>query len=261
MPDSAGSHRVVMLVGNTSCTSTRPITQPNGRDGIHDLPLIPHVILSASKLDLNGSLWHMAAMRLSQWRAAWISNGPRWCINQPRVSMRFSPDTRRLAQGCQSEMHFISIIPFCAPLVHKTAAQGFTIDEVSADKAYPSAANFEAVESHGGEFFPMFKSNATGAVGGAYEKAYHTFCLRRDDYLARYHLRSNVESTVSMVKRKFGDAVKAKNDVAQKNEVYAKFIAHNVCVLIAEMYALGIDPNFGNPPQAPLAIIQFPTQA
>lgn len=48
-----------------------------------------------------------------------------------------------------------------------------------------------------------------------------------------------------MVKRKFGEAVKAKNELAQKNEVYAKFVCHNLCVLVAEMYALGIAPAFG----------------
>ena len=45
-----------------------------------------------------------------------------------------------------------------------------------------------------------------------------------------------------MIKRKFGDSVKAKSELAQKNKVYAKFVCHNVCVLIAEMYNLGIVP-------------------
>ena len=134
--------------------------------------------------------------------------------------------------------------PQFAPLTNRTAELGFTIKEMSADKAYPSVANFEAVEAAGGTFFPMFKSNATGAVGGAYEKAFHYFSFKRDEYLEKYHLRSNVESTVSMIKRKFGHAVKAKNDVAQKNETYCKFVCHNICVLVAEMYAMGIDPTF-----------------
>jgi transposase len=93
----------------------------------------------------------------------------------------------------------------------------------------------------------MFKNNTTGSVGGSLEKAFHLFNLNREDYLKHYHQRSNVESTVSMVKRKFGDSVKAKNELAQKNEVYAKFVCHNLCVLIQEMYVLGIDPTFGRP--------------
>lgn len=135
--------------------------------------------------------------------------------------------------------------PQFAPLVHRTAAIGFDQKEVSADKAYPSLDNFDAVEEHGGQLYAMFKNNNTGAVGGSFGKAYHSFCLKKDEYLSHYHQRSNVESTISMIKRKFGDAVKAKNDTAQKNEVYAKFVCHNICVLIQEMYVAGIDPTFG----------------
>jgi hypothetical protein len=54
-----------------------------------------------------------------------------------------------------------------------------------------------------------------------------------------------VESTFSMVKRKFGDAVRSKTDTAQKNEVLAKFVAHNVCCLISAWYELGIVPILG----------------
>jgi transposase len=131
------------------------------------------------------------------------------------------------------------------PALTEKTAETFKIAEMSADKAYGSVQNFAAVEAHGGQFFPMFKSNTTGAAGGSFEKTFHYFSFKRDEYLAHYHQRSNVESTVSMIKRKFGDAVKAKNDTAQKNEVYAKFVCHNICVLIQEMYIMGIDPSFG----------------
>ncbi len=47
-----------------------------------------------------------------------------------------------------------------------------------------------------------------------------------------YHKRSNVESTFSMMKRKFGDAVRSKSDTAMVNEVLCKVLAHNLCVLI-----------------------------
>jgi hypothetical protein len=71
--------------------------------------------------------------------------------------------------------------------------------------------------------------------------------MNKDEYRTRYHKRSNVEATVSMVKRKFGDAVKAKNELAQRNEVYAKFICHNICVPISEMYTMGIQAIFDRP--------------
>ena len=36
--------------------------------------------------------------------------------------------------------------------------------------------------------------------------------------MAHYHKRSNVESTFSMMKRKFGDALRSKTDVAMVDE-------------------------------------------
>ncbi len=71
---------------------------------------------------------------------------------------------------------------------------------------------------------------------------YHYFQLQRDEFLKRYHLRSNVESTFSAVKRKFGDSLWSKTDVAMKNETLAKFVCHNVVCCIHEMHESGIDP-------------------
>jgi hypothetical protein len=65
------------------------------------------------------------------------------------------------------------------------------------------------------------------------------------DFLRHYHQRSNIESAFSMVKRKYGDAVRSKTDVSMANEVLCKLVCHNLCVLIAEMYELGIDPGLG----------------
>ena len=47
-----------------------------------------------------------------------------------------------------------------------------------------------------------------------------------------------------MMKRKFGDYVRSKTDVAMKNEVLCKFLAHNICCLISAIYELGLQPVF-----------------
>ena len=73
---------------------------------------------------------------------------------------------------------------------------------------------------------------------------YHFYQFNRQTFLAHYHKRSNVESTFSMIKMKFGGAIRAKPPVAQTNEVLCKVLAHNICVLIASMYELGIEPTF-----------------
>ncbi|HEY7313834.1 MAG TPA: hypothetical protein VH643_31075 [Gemmataceae bacterium] len=48
-----------------------------------------------------------------------------------------------------------------------------------------------------------------------------------------------------MVKGKFGDSLRLKTDTAMVNEALAKLLAHNLVVVIHEMYELGIDPTFG----------------
>ena len=73
---------------------------------------------------------------------------------------------------------------------------------------------------------------------------FHFFHLHRNEFLSRYHQRSNVESTFSMMKAKFGDGVRSKTDVAMKNEVLAKIVCHNICCLISAIHELGLDPVF-----------------
>jgi len=128
-------------------------------------------------------------------------------------------------------------------LVERTA-KTFAVAEVSADKAYCSRKNFDAVESHGAAFYPAFRKDTTGNVGGAFQKAFHLFKANEDEYNRHYHLRSNVESVFSSVKRRFGEAVRAKNDVSMRNEALAKLVCHNVTCVIAGMYELGIAPTF-----------------
>ncbi|MGH7171737.1 MAG: transposase [Gemmataceae bacterium] len=142
--------------------------------------------------------------------------------------------------------------PQFVPLV-KDTAKNFTIGEVSADKAYASLDNFEAVAECGGTGFMAFKSNTTGAVGGLFQKMFHYFQFKQDEYMKHYHQRSNVESTFSMVKRKFGDHVRSKIETAMVNEVLCKFVCHNLCCLIQEECELGIDPIFW-PDAAPKAL-------
>ena len=130
------------------------------------------------------------------------------------------------------------------PLV-ETTAQNFTISEVSADKAYGGNPVYtDAVVQAGGTPFISLRGNATGGVGGTFGQMFHYFMFRRDEFLQHYHKRSNVESTFSMMKRKFGDSLRSKTDVAMVNETLCKVLCHNLVVLIHEMYELGIDPIF-----------------
>lgn len=136
--------------------------------------------------------------------------------------------------------------PFFEPLVKTTMENMDKINEVYADKAYSSRKNLEAVKRVGGRAFIPFRSNATGESRGSrlWRKMYNYFQLAQDDFMNRYHKRSNAETAFHMIKTKFGDKLKSKNFIAQKNEMLCKVIAHNIVVLIHEMHELGIEPNF-----------------
>jgi hypothetical protein len=51
------------------------------------------------------------------------------------------------------------------------------------------------------------------------------------EFLTHYHKRSNVETAFSMIKGKFGDAVRSTSDMGQLNEVLCKVLCHHLCVI------------------------------
>ncbi len=122
----------------------------------------------------------------------------------------------------------------------RNVSEHFAIGEVTADKAYSSRKNYELVGSLGGIAYIPFKKNAKGTAKGSplWNRAYHYFQLHKDEFMEHYHARSNVESTFSAIKKKFGETIKSRNRVAQENELLCKIIAYNITVLIHEMIGL-----------------------
>lgn len=135
--------------------------------------------------------------------------------------------------------------PVLPSLVKGAADRGFSIAECSADKAYLSNSALDAIEAAGGRPLVPFKSNSVNSGGAAWRKLWHLFNYRRDEFLASYHQRSNVETTFSAMKKKFGSAVRSKLPVAQRNEVYLKALCYNLATLVHEMRELGVEPTFG----------------
>jgi transposase len=136
--------------------------------------------------------------------------------------------------------------PQFEPMVAEAHQNGFDIKEISADKGYSSRANYNLADEIGATAYIPFRSNATGRSRGSYiwRKMYHFFQFNREEFMLHYHQRSNVESAFNMIKMKFGDKLKSKNFIAQKNELLCRLIVHNIVVLIHEMYELGIVPRF-----------------
>jgi transposase len=136
--------------------------------------------------------------------------------------------------------------PFFEPLV-ETTHRNFVMNSVSADKAYSSEKNMSLVLVKAARPYIAFRSNATDKnrrSGSVWKEMFHFYEYNKKSFMEHYHKRSNVESTFSMMKAKFGQRLRSKNERAQINEIFCKVLCHNICVVIQSIYELGIDPAF-----------------
>lgn len=136
--------------------------------------------------------------------------------------------------------------PYFKPLL-ETTSQNFPIQSVAADKAYSSNKNLSLVVAKGGMPYIAFRTNATAGDNrstSVWKRMYHLYQYNQEAFMQHYHKRSNVESTFSMIKAKFGERLRSKTQTAQINEALLKVVCHNICVLIQSIYELGIEPSF-----------------
>lgn len=134
---------------------------------------------------------------------------------------------------------------FFKPLVEDTVQQGWKIREISADKEYLSDGNIKFVLLKGGQPYIPFKSNSTtNEKSTVWNRMLHYFRFHNDEFSAHYHKRSNVETTFSMIKSKFGERLRSKTETSQINEALLKVLAHNLCVVVQSIFEFGIDPSF-----------------
>ena len=138
------------------------------------------------------------------------------------------------------------------PALLNQTAQRFQVKEVSGDKAYLSIDNLEAIESVGAVPFIPFKINSVGMASKSahWRRMWAHFSLKSEDFLAHYHRRSNVESTMWMIKSKFSGAVRSKLPTAQTNEVLCKVLCHNLTCIVHAITEFGIEVDFAKPAQA-----------
>ena len=65
-----------------------------------------------------------------------------------------------------------------------------------------------------------------------------------EEFNKKYHKRSNVETTFSMLKTRFNNKVMTKRLTSNINEIKIKCLCHNICVLIQEMFENNIEIDF-----------------
>ena len=123
--------------------------------------------------------------------------------------------------------------------------RNFNVRQLSADKAYGSKANHEALERFGVAAFIPFKVNAVvDPKSEVWSRHLCEFLFNQDKFLPHYHRRSNVESVMWMLKSKLGSAVRSKTPVAQMNELLAKCVAHNLTCVVQAIFSAGLAPTF-----------------
>ena len=146
-----------------------------------------------------------------------------------------------ITKGCDADS------PQFKSLVQQTN-RFFDVREVSADKAYSSRANLKTVSDIGGIPFIPFRKNVKSWTrdhqSGIWKKMYVYYIQHQEEFMQHYHKRSNSETCFHMLKIKFGKHLRSKASIGQENEILAKCLCHNLCVLIQEMFELGIDLDF-----------------
>lgn len=124
----------------------------------------------------------------------------------------------------------------------------FTVREIYADSGYLSHSNASIAENFGAVPYIMPKKNSRyqPEMAGieAWDSMMQLWKGNEEEFRRHYHLRSNVESTFSAMKRKFLPYIRSKRPVAQKNEILAKVCCHNASVLTNAVFALDLQAKF-----------------
>jgi transposase len=171
---------------------------------------------------------HGKDTRVQQWRKAHVVVGTRSnIITAAVVTDGYVHDTVKFPE-----------------LVEATVASGFNVVEMSADKGYLSHTNLTLAEALGMTPFIPLKSNSRGTGSPAMKRLAHAIAANEQEFLAHYHARSNVESTFSALKRKFGENLRSKNPDAQVNEVLLKCLSFNLSRLVHAIHTFGVEPKF-----------------
>jgi Transposase DDE domain/SWIM zinc finger len=140
--------------------------------------------------------------------------------------------------------------PLFPILLKRAAANGFQFKEVYADKAYQSRENFNTADVLEMLPFIPFKSNQTGKTAGSplYHKMFWFFQYKREEFDNHYGQRAQVESTFGALKQKLSETLVSRKFTSQQNEILCLAIAHNIMVLIRQMFEADILPDFLQPP-------------
>ncbi len=143
------------------------------------------------------------------------------------------------------------------PNLMRETAKRFDVKHIYADAGYLSKENCEVAEEIGAVPFIKPKKNMVMKAVIEYKKkrtAWREMMIffhdRQKTFEMYYHRRSNVESSFSMIKRKFLPYVRSKDTTAQFNEMLCKVVCHNLGVLVNAIFELDLAADFRRIPAA-----------
>lgn len=134
-----------------------------------------------------------------------------------------------------------------APKMLLKTAANFNMKEVTGDKAYGSKMLYRIIKSLGAIPYIPFQHRIREPTEDApdiWNEMFLMFRDKKEEWKPHYHQRSNVETVFSMVKVRLGEHLKCTNYHAQRSELMMKFICHNICVLVQEIFERKINIDF-----------------
>lgn len=150
-----------------------------------------------------------------------------------------------IVTSCRVTKGTMNDSPMLPELVDETA-ENFDLEEFSFDKAYSSKRNLEKIWEYNCLPLIPFKKGVTGKAKGSpvWREMYKFFKEHNELFMKKYHLRSNAESGMHMIKSRFGDLSNMKDETGIVNDVLSKVLCHNLCILCQEIFMLGIKFDF-----------------
>ena len=133
------------------------------------------------------------------------------------------------------------------PELVRDATDRFDVRRIMADRGYLSRKNAQLIEDCGAVPFILPKKN-TGSLSKGHHPAWNRMIWKFRNHPERfklyYHQRSNVESTFSMMKRKFSPFIRSRKSISQENEILCMVVCHNISVLVRCIFELNLDVTF-----------------
>jgi hypothetical protein len=130
-------------------------------------------------------------------------------------------------------------------LLNRVVGRGHRPSRVAADKAYLKRDNIDGALELGIDPKIPFKVNSIARAKGSpgWRQKYFEFMSKRPEFDREYHLRSNVESVNSAIKRTLGEQLLSHNSIARFNELLMRLLCYNISVIIEQAFEHGIYPS------------------